>query len=159
MYRNQADLALVSQRVVDVTTNIRFVTFYKPDKDAAPVEMDDLEEMRGYGKEKAGKNVYVWDDGDSALQDHPTLIITATKEGAKVMYKRVKGRADYCGFIDAAAAEADARAQQKADLKAAELRRVDRAVEADAVKPISPVLAATVTASQAFVFRCAPYRA
>lgn len=72
------------------------------------------------------------------------------------MYDRVKGRSDYRGFIEAAASEAAARAQLQAELKAAELHRVGRGGEAEAVVPNAPVAAATSTASQAFVFRCAP---
>lgn len=145
----------MSERVVDVEVNHHFVTFYAPDREADAVDSDKFT-MRGFGIEAEGENVYVWDGGDCALRPHPTLIITATKDGAKVMYDRVKGRTDYCGFIDAAHASAKAKAQMRAELKAAELRRLGREQEAAAVQAAPVVLAGTFKASEACVFRCAP---
>lgn len=154
-FRSAADLLAVSERVVDVEINHLFVTFYAPDREADAVDSDNFA-MRGFGNEAEGESVCVWNGGDCALRLHPTLIITATMDGAKPMYDWVKGRTDYRGFIDAAHASAKAKAQLRAELKAAELRRLNRAPEAAAVQAAPVVLATSYKASESCVLRYVP---
>lgn len=159
--RSPEDLDEAAKRMVDIETNAPYITFFKPALDQAPGAVDHTIKGVHYGAPQedpgAVNPAYAWDDGRTAVGDLATLVVTATKIEAKDVLARLRNRADYTAFIIAARMALQRDAEQRAAGLIEALVAAGRPAEAAEVQVQEVVTSRTCTASEAYVFECAPH--
>lgn len=158
--RSLHDLDEAAKRLVNLVTNATYVTFFRPDLDRAPGAVDPSIKGVHYvgpnAEPGAVNRAYEWDDGRTAVDDMATLVVTATKAEAKDILGQLRRREDYMAFVHAAGIALQQDAEQQAAGRIDALIAAGRHAEAAAVHVKAPVTSRTCTASEAYVFECAP---
>lgn len=152
--RQDDDLDQLMKRTVDIGTNTKFVTFYRPDLHAEPGAVDGVMKTWDHGSPGVTNAAYEVKDGRTALEDLCCLFVTASKEEAKKVLETVRERDDYAAFMHAARADWEVQATAHVEIQKEHLRQRGQHAEADALVPNVPPCDATFHASEAYAFMC-----
>lgn len=101
MCSTNEDFDILARRTVDLATDTKFVTFYRPDLDIAPREANGVIKPFDYPM-RAGhrNNAYAMDSqGTERVQPPATVVVTATKAECKAMREELMKRADYKALL------------------------------------------------------------
>lgn len=103
--RTPGDLELLDRRRVDLVTNSKFVTFFRPDLALAPEDADGVIKAYDHGQPGVRHAAYIMDfDGANRTLPPPTIVIAASKADCKEIHAQLLQRADYQALLVAPAA-------------------------------------------------------
>ena len=154
--RTRADLQKLSQREVSIDTNPRFMSYYPPDLALPAGHANGIIKGWDYGSPGYVNAAYAWDSGETTLKELNVLVVVASKTEAKGVLSRLRARADYGAFVDAALKHArDEHVAMATEQKAAYLAIGDE-LGAAAVDLEPPPFVHSYEASEAYVFECVP---